>query len=69
MHSYSSNGEGMISLVDINSLVKLRLDAMVAIGVKGGQVTEIYAALPVRDEKGDLGKSVVYGPFGKMTEE
>nr|WP_265446887.1 GTPase HflX [Acetivibrio straminisolvens] len=59
------NGEGMISLVDINSLVKLRLDAMVAIGVKGGQVTEIYAALPVRDEKGDLGKSVVYGPFGQ----
>lgn len=58
------NGEGMVSLVDINSLEKLRLDAMVAIGAKHGQITEVYAALPVRDEKGDLGKSVVYGPFG-----
>ncbi len=59
------NGEGMVSLVDINSLVKMRLDAMVAIGVKNGQVTEIYAALPVRDENGNLGKSAVYGPFGE----
>ncbi|HHV28391.1 MAG TPA: GTPase HflX [Clostridium sp.] len=58
------NGEGIVSLVDINSLVKLRLDAMVAIGAKDGQITEVYAALPMRDEKGNLGKSVVYGPFG-----
>jgi len=59
------NGEGMVSLVDLNSLVKMRLDAMVAVGVKDGRITEIYAALPVRDENGNLGKTTVYGPFGK----
>jgi len=53
------NGEGMVSLVDLNSLVKMRLDAMVAVGVKDGRITEIYAALPVRDENGNLGKTTV----------
>jgi len=38
---------------------------MVAVGVKDGRITEIYAALPVRDENGNLGKTTVYGPFGK----
>lgn len=57
------NGDGMVSLVDINSLMNLRLDAMVAVGAKDGQVTEIYAALPTRDEKGDFSKSSIYGPF------
>jgi len=46
------NGEGMVSLVDLNSLVKMRLDAMVAVGVKDGRITEIYAALPVRMKTG-----------------
>jgi len=55
----------MVSLVDLNSLVKMRLDAMVAVGVKDGRITEIYAALPVRDENGNLGKTTWYGPFGK----
>lgn len=57
------NGEGMVSLVDINSLVNLRLDAMVAVGAKDGKVTEIYAAIPKRDDKGEFSKSDVYGPF------
>lgn len=57
------NGEGMVSLVDINSMLKLRLDAMVAIGVQDGNITEIYAALPQRFEGNEFNKSQVYGPF------
>ncbi len=57
------NGVGMVSLVDINSMLKLRLDAMVAVGVKDGNITEIYAAIPQRSEGNELSKSQVYGPY------
>lgn len=57
------NGVGMVSLVDINSMLKLRLDAMVAVGVKDGRITEIYAAIPQRSEGNEFNKSQVYGPF------
>lgn len=48
----------MLSAVDISTLQKLRLDTMIAIGVKDGQPTEIFAGClsPVQDVD-------VYGPF------
>lgn len=57
------NGAGMVSLVDINSMLKLRLDAMVAIGVMDGKITEIFAAIPQKTEGNEFNKSQVYGPF------
>jgi GTPase len=57
------NGEGMLSSVDTNSLLCLRLDAMVAVGCIEGKVTEIYASLPLRDEDGEFNKFEIYGPF------
>ena len=57
------NGVGMVSLVDINSMLKLRLDAMVAVGVADGNITEIYAAIPTRSEGNEFDKAHVYGPF------
>ncbi|MEN6313435.1 MAG: GTPase HflX [Clostridiaceae bacterium] len=40
------NGDSMLSAVDINSLLVMNLDAMVAVGVSNGKVTGISAALP-----------------------
>lgn len=57
------NGNGNLSAVDISTLIKLRLDAMVAIGVAEGGVTNIYAALPAKDDDGDFKKAQVYGPY------
>jgi len=58
IHTHPS-GDGQVSIVDVNSLLKLRLDAMVAIGVKENEDIEIYAALP---KKGFEGVDI-YGPF------
>jgi len=51
-------GNGMLSQVDISTLQKLRLDAMLAMGVRDGQPTEIYAGCLSADEEYD-----VFGPF------
>ncbi|WP_242987427.1 GTPase HflX [Anaerobacterium chartisolvens] len=56
-------GDARLSPVDISSLLKLRLDAMVALGVREGRVNEIYAALPERDETGIFARAQVYGPL------
>lgn len=53
VHTHPSGG-GMVSVVDISSMIDLRLDAMIAIGVKNGEVDEIYAALPQRDDSGEF---------------
>ena len=53
------NGDGQVSVVDINSLLSLRLDAMVAIGAKDAELIEIYAALPKKGFEG----ADNYGPF------
>jgi GTP-binding protein HflX len=53
------NGEGMLSAIDINSLLKLRLDAMVALGVKGNEVMDIYVGIP----ENSFDKAEIYGPF------
>lgn len=57
------NGDGMVSLVDVNSMLKLRLDAMVAVGVMNGKITEIYAAIPQKSDGNDFNKAQVYGPY------
>jgi GTP-binding protein HflX len=57
------NGDGRLSAVDINSLVTLKLDAMVAIGVRDGAVAEVFIALPQVGEKAVSGGADIYGPF------
>ena len=57
------DGEANLSSVDISSLLNLRLDAMAAIGVKDGHITGIFAAIPVRDERGEFSRAEIYGPF------
>ncbi|OPZ94597.1 MAG: GTPase HflX [Firmicutes bacterium ADurb.Bin419] len=57
------NGAGMVSLVDINSMLKLRLDAIVAIGAMDGNITEIFVAIPQKTGGNEFNKSQVYGPF------
>ncbi|HEY5584222.1 MAG TPA: GTPase HflX [Ruminiclostridium sp.] len=51
-------GNGLLSQVDISSLQKLRLDAMIAVGISEGQITEIYAGCLTSDQEVD-----VFGPF------
>jgi GTP-binding protein HflX len=62
VHTHPSGG-GMVSAVDLSSMLNLRLDAMIAIGVKEGRAYEIYAALPQRDDSGEFKKSKIFGPF------
>jgi len=57
------NGDGRLSAVDINSLITLKLDAMVAIGVRDGAVAEVSVALPQVGEKATSGGADIYGPF------
>jgi GTPase len=52
------NGDSMLSAVDINSLLVLNLDAMVAVGIRNGAVYGITAALPIvgsQDSGGNAG--------------
>ncbi len=51
-------GKGILSQVDIKTLQKLRLDAMIAIGIVDGQITEIYAGCLNLEQDADI-----YGPF------
>lgn len=59
------NGSGMVSVVDLSSMINLRLDAMIAIGVRNARVDEIYVALPDKDDNGDFKKSRIFGPLLK----
>ncbi len=51
-------GKGILSQVDIKTLQKLRLDAMIAIGIVDGQITEIFVGCLNIEQEAD-----VYGPF------
>jgi len=51
-------GSGLLSQVDISTLQKLRLDAMIAVGISEGQITEIYAGCLTANQEAD-----VFGPF------
>ncbi|MDP4181220.1 MAG: GTPase HflX [Bacillota bacterium] len=57
------NGTGMLSSVDLSSLLNLRLDAMIALGVMDGKFIEAYVSIPARDEAGEFNLSEVFGPF------
>ncbi|NLO97691.1 MAG: GTPase HflX [Peptococcaceae bacterium] len=39
------NGSGNLSAIDINTLKKLRLDAMIAVGIKGEQAQELFTGI------------------------
>ncbi len=53
-------GDGRLSSVDISSLLNLRLDAMIALGVKDGELKETCFAIPLRDEDGEFTSAEVY---------
>jgi GTP-binding protein HflX len=57
------NGDAMLSDVDINALLSLKLDAMVSIGVNDGNVTGIYAAILAKDDNGEFTETEIYGPY------
>lgn len=57
------NGEGRLSPVDINSLLSLKLDAMVALGTRDGKITEIYAAVPSAEQNNDSSNAEIFGPY------
>ena len=57
------NGDAMLSDIDINALINLKLDAMVSIGVNDGIVTGIYAALLSKNDAGEFTETEIYGPY------
>jgi len=57
------NGNGQLSIIDINSLINLKLDAMVAIGVKEGEIDTIYCGIPILDSNDGIVKPSIYGPY------
>jgi GTPase len=57
------NGTGILSTLDLSSLLSLRLDAMTALGVNDGFIVEAYTALPALDENGEINKVEIHGPF------
>jgi len=57
------NGTGQLSSVDISSLINLRLDAMIALGVKDGEFVEAYVSIPSRGETGEFDSADIYGPY------
>ena len=56
------NGSGYLSDVDLGTLNSMRLDAMVAIGVRDGLPTSVYAAF-VGEMEGEERKPLIYGPM------
>lgn len=66
VHTHPSGG-GHLSSVDISALIGLRLDAMIAIGVRKGEAYEFYAGF-LSVENGRLsGKYNIIGPFDNNT--
>jgi GTP-binding protein HflX len=63
------NGSGRLSDIDINALTALRLDAMIAVGVRNGKPAEVYAALPPESEYTETGGAEIFGPYTADSEE
>lgn len=63
------NGDGRLSAVDINSLLNLKMDAIIAIGAKDGNVTEIFVALPADSPADGPSGADIYGPFDLKSQE
>ncbi len=57
IHTHPSGG-GLLSSVDVATLQKLKLDVMLAVGIKDGEPSEIYAGCITPDNDTDI-----YGPF------
>ena len=57
------NGDGRLSPVDVNSLLSLNLDAMIALGVRDGVMEEVYVGLPADQGDGRRDRADIYGPF------
>ncbi len=63
------NGNAVLSAVDINSLLVMNMDAMVAVGVHKGEITSINAALPKVNSGSAISESAeFFGPFTKCAE-
>ena len=63
------NGDTRLSSVDINSLLVMNLDAMVAVGASKGVITGINAALPkAGEDRAREDSAELFGPFGTCTE-
>lgn len=60
------NGEGMLSAVDMNSMINLNLDAMTALGVRGGLMVEAYTSLPSAEGSGS--RPEIFGPFDECSQ-
>lgn len=60
------NGSGLLSDVDINSLKVLRLDAMIAVGIKNEKPRDIYVGIVTADNTNDL---TIMGPYYADTED
>ena len=56
------NGSGYLSDVDLGTLHAMRLDSMVAVGVRDGKPTSVYASF-VGEMEGEVRKPVLYGPL------
>lgn len=56
------NGSGYLSDVDLGTLNSMRLDSMVAIGVREGAPTSVYAAF-VGEVEGDRRVPLIFGPL------
>lgn len=56
------NGSGYLSDVDLGTLNSMRLDAMVAVGVKDGFPTTVYAAY-IGEMENEQRKPIIYGPM------
>ncbi|NLL53393.1 MAG: GTPase HflX [Peptococcaceae bacterium] len=54
------NGSGRLSAVDINALKKLRLDAMIAVGIVNGYAQELYTGLIWPDGQEEV---KIFGPY------
>ncbi|MDD4681407.1 MAG: GTPase HflX, partial [Clostridia bacterium] len=64
MHTHPG-GNSTLSDLDISTLKQLRLDMMIAVGVKNSQITGVSVAIP--DES--LKSTELYGPFHPMQHE
>lgn len=58
-------GNSALSDLDISTLKQLRLDMMIAVGVKNGQITGVSAAIPDESLKG----AELFGPFKSTQKE
>jgi GTP-binding protein HflX len=57
------NSNGMLSDLDLRSLLTLGLDSMIALGIKDSAVMDVYVALPTRNDSGILDSTESFGPF------